>query len=98
MKIGFKLNNIEIGEVKIGGVEVNTEFSINEMIAMRKESEHMLENMPTYLEQFANAMITVQDIEDHIENVDRERAIEEKAKEIAHKAKLNLIKNLFAQG
>lgn len=98
MKFGIKLNNIEIGEVKIGGIEVNTEFSINEMIAMRKESEVMLEKMPTYLEQFANAMLIIDDIEDHIENVEKEKAIENMVKDIAQKAKLDFVKNLFAQG
>lgn len=98
MKIGFKLSNIEIGEVKVGGVEINTEFSINEMIAMRKESEIMLEKMPIYLEQFANAMLTIGDIEDHIENVEKEKDIENMVKDIAHNAKLNFFKDLFAQG
>lgn len=92
MKIGFKLNNIEIGEVKIGGVEVNTEFSINEMIAMRKESEHMLENLPVYIQNIANGYITAGQAEKHIEELE-EMEREERAKKIA-----NAIKEIFAVG
>lgn len=54
MKFNFKLTNIEVAEVKIGSVEVGTEFSIEEMIAVRKETEVVLAKMPQYLEQLAN--------------------------------------------
>lgn len=54
MKFNFKLTNIELAEVKIGSVEVGTEFSIEEMIAVRKETEVVLAKMPQYLEQLAN--------------------------------------------
>ena len=98
MKLGFKLSNIELGEVKIGGVEVNTEFSISEMIAMRKEAEVMLEKMPVYLEQVAKAVLTYEDLDNQIREIDREEALESIIKEITHNAKLNAIKELFAQG
>ena len=54
MKFNFKLTNIEVAEIKIGSVEVGTEFSIDEMIAIRKETEVVLAKMPQYLEQLAN--------------------------------------------
>lgn len=54
MKFNFKLTNIEVAEVKIGSVEVGTEFSIEEMIAVRKETEVVLAKMPQYLKQLAN--------------------------------------------
>lgn len=98
MKLGFKLSNIELGEVKIGGVEVNTEFSISEMIAMRKEAEVMLEKMPVYLEQVAKAVLTYEDLDNQIREIDREEALESMIKEITYNAKLNAIKELFAQG
>lgn len=98
MKLGFKLSNIELGEVKIGGVEVNTEFSISEMIAMRKEAEVMLEKMPVYLEQVAKAVLTYEDLDNQIREIDREEALESIIKEITYNAKLNAIKELFAQG
>lgn len=98
MKLGFKLSNIELGEVKIGGVEVNTEFSISEMIAMRKEAEVMLEKMPVYLEQVAKAVLTYEDLDNQIREIDREEAVQAMINEITHNAKLNAIKELFAQG
>lgn len=98
MKLGFKLSNIELGEVKIGGVEVNTEFSISEMIAMRKEAEVMLEKMPVYLEQVAKAVLTCDDLDNQIREIDREEDVQAMINEITHNAKLNAIKELFAQG
>lgn len=98
MKLGFKLSNIELGEVKIGGVEINTEFSINEMVAMRKEAEVILEKMPVYLEQIAKTVLTYEDLDNQIREIDREEALESMIKEIAYNAKLRAIKDLFAQG
>ena len=98
MKLGFKLSNVELGEVKIGGVEVNTEFSISEMVAMRKEAEVMLEKIPVYLEQVAKAVLTYEDLDNQIREVDREEALESMIKEITCNAKLRAIKELFAQG
>lgn len=98
MKFGIKLSNIEVADVKIGGVEVNTEFSISEMIAMRKETEYILENMPVYLEQLAKAVLTHDDLNNQIREIDREESIEAMIKEITHNAKLNAIRELFAQG
>ena len=98
MKLGFKLSNVELGEVKIGGVEVNTEFSISEMVAMRKEAEVMLEKMPVYLEQAAKVFLTYEDLDNQIREVDREEALESMIKEITYNAKLRAIKELFAQG
>ena len=98
MKLGFKLSNIELGEVKIGGVEVNTEFSISEMVATRKEAEVMLEKMPVYLEQVAKAVLTYEDLDNQIREIDREEALESMIKEITYDAKLRAIKELFAQG
>lgn len=98
MKLGFKLNNVEIGEVKIGGIEVNTELSINEMVAIRKESEIMLEKMPTYFRQLENAMVTAEEIQNRIEKSKIETAIEEMIRDVTNATKLNAVRDLFAQG
>lgn len=63
MKFGIKLSDIKLGEVSIGGVEVNTELSINEMVAIRKETEVILENMPVYLDNLKVAMDKVVEID-----------------------------------
>lgn len=55
MKFEIKLNNIEISDIKIGGIEIKSDFSISEMIAMRKETEYVLENITTYMHQLKNA-------------------------------------------
>lgn len=96
MKLGFKLSNIELGEVKIGGVEINTEFSISEMVAIRKETEVILEKMPVYLEQIAKTVLTYEDLDNQIREI--EEALESMIKEITYDAKLRAIKDLFAQG
>lgn len=63
MKFGIKLSDIKLGDVSIGGVEVNTELSINEMVAIRKETEVILENMPVYLDNLKVAMDKVVEID-----------------------------------
>lgn len=80
MKFGIKLSDIKLGDVSIGGVEVNTELSINEMVAIRKESEVILESMPTYLDQLKVAMDKVVEIDNSmteqevVNNIQRETA------------------------
>lgn len=98
MKFGFKLNNIQLGEVKIGAIEFNTEFSINEMIATRKEVEHILENAPTYIHQIADAAVTFNNIDNQMEDMAREEQVENMVKQITHDAKVKAIMDLFAQG
>lgn len=98
MKFGIKLNNIEIGEVKIGGIEVNTELSINEMIAIRKESEHVLENLPVYIQNLANGYITAGQAERHIEQLEEEQTVKELTAKLKASAKLRAIAEMFAVG
>lgn len=99
MKFGLTLKDIQLGEVKVGEVSVNSEVSINEMIAMRKEVEHVLENAPTYIEQLADAVITFLHVDkvtnDFEESLDR-RAMEEKiARTIEQKIKVTALKNIL---
>ena len=67
MKFNFKISNIEVADVKVGDVEVSTEFSINEMIAMRKEAEIFIEKMPRYLQQLATGYKTFVELDNEIE-------------------------------
>ena len=74
MKFNFKLSNIEVNDIKIGEVEVKTEFSINEMIAIRKETEIVLEKMPRYLQQLATAYKTFVELDNEIDEFEKENA------------------------
>lgn len=67
MKFNFKISNIQIGDVAVGGVEVSTELSINEMVAIRKESESFLKKMPEYLEDLAEGMRTFEKLDEEFE-------------------------------
>lgn len=98
MKFGIKLNNIELGDVKIGGIEINTEFSINEMVAIRKETEHILANAPKYIEQLANAVITFENIDNQMEKMAKEEQIDRYVNEAIHNANMKAVMELFAQG
>jgi hypothetical protein len=71
MKFNFKFKNIEVAEIKIGSVEVGTEFSIEEMIAIRKETEVVLAKMPQYLEQLANGYKKFLELNSEIEVEDK---------------------------
>lgn len=76
MKFNFKLKDIQIADVKIGEVAVETELSINEMVAIRKESEIVLAKMPIYLEQLANGAKKFEEL-----NSEMDKFYEEKAQE-----------------
>lgn len=67
MKFGLKLTDINIGGINIGGVEVNTELSINEMVAIRKETEVILKKMPEYLEDIANGAKKLEELDEEFE-------------------------------
>lgn len=70
MKFNFKISNVEVAEVKIGSVEVETEFSINEMIAMRREAENFVEKMPVYLEQLAEGYKKFLELDEEVETIE----------------------------
>jgi low affinity Fe/Cu permease len=72
MKFNFKLKDIQIADIKIGEVAVETEFSINEMVAIRKESEIVLEKMPRYLQQLATTYKTFAELDNKIDEFEKE--------------------------
>jgi hypothetical protein len=73
MKFNFKLKDIQIADVKIGEVAVETELSINEMVAIRKEYELALENMPVYLQQLATGYKKFVTLNNDIEKFEEEQ-------------------------
>lgn len=101
MKFGLTLKDIQLGEVKVGEVSVNTEFSINEMVAMRKEVEHVLENAPTYIEQLGDAVATFLHVErvinDFEEEIDREVEKREMVKAVEQTLKASVLNNILGR-
>lgn len=73
MKFNFKLKDIQIADVKIGEVAVETEFSINEMVAIRKETEVVLAKMPEYLELIATGAKKFEELNTDLENYYEEK-------------------------
>lgn len=76
MKFNFEISNIEVAGVKLGGVKINTELSINEMVAIRQEQERALSNIPTYLEQLAEGMRTFEKLDKEFTEKQDAEAIE----------------------
>lgn len=91
MKFGIKLSNIKLGEVSIGGVEVNTEVSINEMIAIRKETEVVLKKMPEYLNDLAVAVKTFEAIDEEFREEFEVKCFEQ---EVVNKIKRSILDGL----
>ena len=95
MKFNFKLTNIEVAEIKIGSVEVGTEFSINEMVAIRKETEVVLAKMPQYLEQLANGYKKFLELDSEIEDLEDKSIQESLIKDLVNEkviSQLNKVK------
>ena len=68
MKFNFKISNMEVNNIKIGDVAIETEMSINEMVAIRKESELVLSRLPLYLELLANGAKKFEELEEEFDN------------------------------
>ena len=95
MKFNFKLTNIEVAEIKIGSVEVGTEFSINEMVAIRKETEVVLAKVPQYLEQLANGYKKFLELNSEIEDLEDKSIQESLIKDLVNEkviSQLNKVK------
>ena len=101
MKFGLTLKDIQLGEVKVGEVSVSTEFSINEMVAMRKEVEHVLENAPTYIEQLGDAVATFLHVEkvvnDFEEEIDRASEEQQMVKAFEQKLKATVMNKILGK-
>lgn len=99
MKFNFKLTNIEVAEIKIGNIEVGTELSINEMVAMRKETEVVLAKMPQYLEQLANGYKKFLELDSEIEDLEDKSIQESLIKDLVNEkviSQLNKVKSIKA--
>lgn len=72
MKTKFTLKGLEIGEIKIGDVAVETEFSVKEAWGMKNlaksTAEDILHNMPKYLEQIATAQKKFEELDAQIQD------------------------------
>lgn len=54
MKFKFNLENITVGELKIGTVLIESEVSTSELVSIRTETEHILGSLPKYINQLAS--------------------------------------------
>lgn len=63
MKYNFKLSNIQIGDIKVGGIEVSTELSTSEMIAQTKLVKDIIGDLPNIIEDVykANSLFNTRD-------------------------------------
>ena len=95
MKFGIKLSNITIGDINVGGLELNSEFSINEMVAIRKETEYVLKKLPEYLVDIANAVNTYEAIDEAMTEELEVKAFE---RSIIEQIKKSILKDINAVG
>lgn len=96
MKFNFKLTNIEVAEIKIGSVEVGTEFSIEEMVAIRKETEVVLAKIPQYLEQLANGYKKFLELNSEIEDLEDKSIQESLIKDLVNEKIINKVESIKA--
>ena len=95
MKFGIKLSNITVGDINVGGLELNSEFSINEMIAIRKETEYVLKKLPEYLVDIANAVNTYEAIDEAMTEELEVKAFE---RSVIEQIKKSILKDINAVG
>lgn len=95
MKFGIKLSNITVGDINVGGLELNSEFSINEMVAIRKETEYVLKKLPEYLVDIANAVNTYEAIDEAMTEELEAKAFE---RSVIEQIKKSILKDINAVG
>lgn len=95
MKFGIKLSNITVGDINVGGLELNSEFSINEMVAIRKETEYVLKKLPEYLVDIANAVNTYEAIDEAMAEELEVKAFE---RSVIEQIKKSILKDINAVG
>ena len=95
MKFGIKLSNITVGDINVGGLEINSEFSINEMVAIRKETEYVLKKLPEYLVDIANAVNTYDAIDEAMTEELEVKAFE---RSVIEQIKKSILKDINAVG
>lgn len=95
MKFGIKLSNITVGDINVGGLELNSEFSINEMVAIRKETEYVLKKLPEYLVDIANAVNTYDAIDEAMTEELEVKAFE---RSVIEQIKKSILKDINAVG
>ena len=95
MKLGIKLSNITVGDINVGGLELNSEFSINEMVAIRKETEYVLKKLPEYLVDIANAVNTYEAIDEAMTEELEVKAFE---RSVIEQIKKSILKDINAVG
>lgn len=95
MKFGIKLSNITVGDINVGGLELNSEFSINEMVAIRKETEYVLKKLPEYLVDIANAVNTYEAIDEAMTEELEVKAFE---RSVIEQIKKSILKDINAVG
>lgn len=95
MKFGIKLSNITVGDINVGGLELSSEFSINEMVAIRKETEYVLKKLPEYLVDIANAVNTYEAIDEAMTEELEVKAFE---RSVIEQIKKSILKDINAVG
>ena len=95
MKFGITLSNITVGDINVGGLELNSEFSINEMVAIRKETEYVLKKLPEYLVDIANAVNTYEAIDEAMTEELEVKAFE---RSVIEQIKKSILKDINAVG
>ena len=95
MKFGIKLSNITVGDINVGGLELNSEFSINEMVAIRKETEYVLKKLPEYLVDIANTVNTYEAIDEAMTEELEVKAFE---RSVIEQIKKSILKDINAVG
>lgn len=86
----LKLTNIELGEVKIGGVEIELEHSVSEMRGTYELTKEVLSDLPSIIGDMKNAYLEInratEDVEeDELRNLKRNIERKERRKEIIKK-------------
>lgn len=75
MRIEFKIGNIEVEGVSLGGVSVVTDMTLTEVRGMVRLQEECLENLPDYLDDLAKGFRKFKQLDEEFTAEDRKEEI-----------------------
>lgn len=68
----FKLTDIQLGDVKVGGIEVEAHYSLNEMHGVYDLTKTAIKELPEMVKDLRETALVVREIEEEFEDLELE--------------------------
>lgn len=91
----FKLSDIQLGEVKVGGVEIEFNYSVNEMNATYELTKKAIKELPEMLKDIRESAMVIREVEKEFEDLEMQDYQERMVKKELRRAINKSFNNTF---